>query len=78
MPLGLALYLEELSVPYSVHYGTKDAQVLPEWSFPLCRRLEALGKPVACFAYPAGHLFRGEADRVFRERALAFLRRALR
>jgi len=71
-------YLEELSVPYSVHHGTKDAQVPPEWSFALCRRLKDLGKPVACFAYPAGHLFRGEADRVFRERALAFLRRALR
>jgi dipeptidyl aminopeptidase/acylaminoacyl peptidase len=78
MPLRLALYLEELPVPYSVHHGTKDAQVPPEWSFALCRRLKDLGKPVACFAYPAGHLFRGEADRVFRERALAFLRRALR
>jgi dipeptidyl aminopeptidase/acylaminoacyl peptidase len=71
-------YLEELPVPYSVHHGTKDAQVPPEWSFALCRRLKDLGKPVACFAYPAGHLFRGEADRVFRERALTFLRRALR
>lgn len=71
-------YLEELSVPYSVHHGTRDAQVPPEWSFALCRRLKALGKPVECFAYPAGHLFRGEADRVFRERALAFLRRVLR
>jgi dipeptidyl aminopeptidase/acylaminoacyl peptidase len=75
---SLWTYLEELSVPYSVHHGTKDAQVPPEWSFTLCRRLKDLGKPVVCLAYPAGHLFRGEADRVFSEWALTFLRRALR
>lgn len=71
-------YLEELAVPYSVHHGTQDAQVPPEWSWELCRRLKALGKPVECFRYPAGHLFRGEADQAFRERVLAFLRRVLR
>jgi dipeptidyl aminopeptidase/acylaminoacyl peptidase len=32
-------YLAELSVPYSVHHGTQDAQVPPEWSWELCRRL---------------------------------------
>ncbi|GAA5336478.1 MULTISPECIES: alpha/beta hydrolase family protein [Thermus] len=71
-------YLAELSVPYSVHHGLKDAQVPPEWSWELCRRLKALGKPVECFSYPAGHLFQGEADRRFRERVLAFLGRVLR
>ncbi len=71
-------YLGELSVAYSVHHGTQDAQVPAEWSWELCRRLKALEKPVECFAYRAGHLFRGEADLAFRERALAFLRRALR
>ena len=35
-------YLAELSVPYSVHHGTQDAQVPPEWSWELCRRLKAL------------------------------------
>jgi len=70
-------YLEELSVPYSVHHGLQDAQVPPEWSWELCRRLKALGKPVECFSYPGGHLFRGEVDRVFRERVLAFLGRVL-
>ncbi|APD08417.1 MULTISPECIES: alpha/beta hydrolase family protein [Thermus] len=71
-------YLGELSVPYSVHHGLKDAQVPPEWSWELCRRLKALGKPVECFSYPAGHLFQGEADRRFRQRVLAFLGRVLR
>ncbi|GGN00506.1 peptidase [Thermus composti] len=71
-------YLADLSVPYSVHHGLKDAQVPPEWSWELCRRLKALKKPVECFSYPGGHLFRGEVDRAFRERVLAFLRRALR
>jgi len=32
---------------------------------------------VECFSYPGGHLFRGEVDRVFRERVLAFLGRVL-
>lgn len=71
-------YLGELAMPYSVHHGTQDAQVPPEWSWELCRRLKALGKPVECFRYPAGHLFRGEADQAFRERVLAFLRRVFR
>ncbi|GAA6756609.1 alpha/beta fold hydrolase [Thermus thalpophilus] len=71
-------YLAELSVPYSVHHGLQDAQVPPEWSWAPCRRLKALGKPVECFSYPGGHLFQGEVDRRFRERALAFLRRVLR
>lgn len=71
-------YLGELAVPYSIHHGTQDAQVPPEWSWELCRRLKALGKPVECFAYQAGHLFRGEVDRIFRERALAFLGRVFR
>lgn len=71
-------YLEELSVPFSVHHGTQDLQVPPGWSWELCRQLKALGKPVECFAYPAGHLFRGEADLAFRKRVLAFLERVLR
>ncbi|WP_038056561.1 alpha/beta hydrolase family protein [Thermus amyloliquefaciens] len=71
-------YLERVAVPFSVHHGTQDAQVPPEWSWELCRRLKALGKPVECFRYPAGHLFRGEADRVFRQRVLDFFGRVLR
>ncbi|MCS6868971.1 MAG: alpha/beta fold hydrolase [Thermus sp.] len=71
-------YLGEVSLPFSVHHGTQDAQVPPEWSWELCRRLKALGKPVECFSYPAGHLFRGEAEGRFRERVLAFLARVLR
>ncbi|GAB5602456.1 alpha/beta fold hydrolase [Thermus sp. FJN-A] len=70
-------YLGELSVPYSVHHGTQDAQVPPGWSWELCRRLKDLRKPVECFSYPGGHLFRGWVDRVFRERVLAFLKRVL-
>lgn len=71
-------YLAELAVPFSVHHGSQDVQVPPEWSWELCRRLKALGKPVECFRYPAGHRFRGEADRLFRERALVFLQRIFR
>ena len=70
-------YLAELAVPYSGHPGTQDARVPPEWSWELCHRLKALKKPVECFSYPGGHLFRGEVDRVFRERVLAFLGRVL-
>lgn len=70
-------YLERLSVPFSVHHGTQDAQVPPEWSWELCRRLKALGKPVECFRYPGGHLLRGQGDQVFRQRVLDFLGRVL-
>lgn len=44
----------------------------------LCRRLKALKKPVECFSYPAGHLFRGEAEAQFRARVAAFLERVFR
>ncbi len=71
-------YLAELSVPYSVHHGLYDAQVTRGWSFELCQRLKALKKPVECFSYPGGHLFRGEVDQAFRQRAFSFLLRALR
>jgi len=71
-------YLAELSVPFSVHHGLYDAEVPPEWSWELCRRLKALKKPVECFRYPGGHLFRGTADQAFRGRALSFLLRVLR
>lgn len=71
-------YLERVAVPFSVHHGTQDAQVPPEWSWELCRRLKSLGKRVECFSYPAGHLFRGPVDQAFRQRVLAFFGRVLR
>lgn len=71
-------YLERVAVPFSVHHGTQDAQVPPGWSWELCRRLKSLGKPVECFSYPAGHLFRGPADQAFRQRVLAFFGGVLR
>lgn len=71
-------YLAELSVPFSVHHGLYDLEVPPEWSFELCRRLKVLKKPVECFHYPGGHLFRGQVDQAFRKRALSFLLRVLR
>jgi len=46
-------------VPLSVHHGLQDAQVPPEWSWELCRRLKALKKPVECFSYPGGHRLPG-------------------
>ncbi|MBW6393904.1 MAG: alpha/beta fold hydrolase [Thermus sp.] len=71
-------YLERVAVPFSVHHGIQDAQVPPEWSWELCRRLKSLGKLVECFSYPAGHLFRGPVDQAFRQRVLAFFGRVLR
>ncbi len=67
-------HLERIKAAVSIHHGTADSQVPPEWSTDLCQRLQALNKTVECFSYPGQpHTFVGEGDQRFRQRVLDFL-----
>ena len=44
-------YYERIEVPVSIHHGSIDDVVPPEWSDELCARLQELGKEVECFRY---------------------------
>jgi dipeptidyl aminopeptidase/acylaminoacyl peptidase len=69
-------YLERITAAVSIHHGTVDDTVPPEWSDELCQRLQGLGKRVECFTYRGqGHTFTGEGNRLFVERAIDFFSR---
>lgn len=69
-------HLERVQAPVSLHHGTEDNVVPPEWSNDLCLRLQLLSRPVECFTYEAmPHTFRGSSDQLFMERAAAFFDR---
>lgn len=72
-------HLERIQAAVSVHHGEADDTVPPEWSAELCGRLEGLAKSVECFTYPdLAHVFWGEGDQLFTQRALDFFARYLR
>ena len=45
-------HLENISAPISIHHGTDDGVVPPEWSYQLCEQLQEMGKDVVCYRYP--------------------------
>ncbi len=45
-------HLSNISAPVSIHHGTEDGIVPPEWSYQLCAQLRELGKEVSCYRYP--------------------------
>ncbi len=45
-------HLNNISAPVSIHHGTNDGVVPPEWSYQLCEQLRELGKEVSCYRYP--------------------------
>ena len=45
-------HLENITAPVSIHQGTADSVVPPEWSYQLCQQLRDLGKEVSCYRYP--------------------------
>ncbi len=72
-------YLGELQAAVSIHHGSRDDQVPPEWSADLQARLTELGKDAEHFRYPgAGHSFYGSDYRTFMRRAVAFFEARLR
>ncbi len=72
-------YLDRIQAAVSIHHGTADELVPPEWSADLCARLAALGKSVECYSYEGEpHTFWGNGDQLFIERTIAFFDRELK
>jgi dipeptidyl aminopeptidase/acylaminoacyl peptidase len=72
-------YLDRIAAAVSIHHGSNDGTVPPEWSADLCDRLQALNKTVECFVYEGQpHTFGGDGDRLFMQRVAEFFERELR
>jgi dienelactone hydrolase len=70
--------LDHIGASVSIHHGSGDETVPPEWSADLCARLQNLGKDAECFIYTgAPHTFYGSADALLQERVRAFFERTL-
>jgi dienelactone hydrolase len=66
-------HLENISAPVSIHHGTADGVVPPEWSYQLCEQLRELGKEVSCYRYPGEpHNFNASARKRMIDRVTAF------
>lgn len=66
-------HLEYIEAATSIHYGTADPIVPPEWSEELCSLLDAFGISFECFSYPdQPHIFNGEGYNLFMRRVLQF------
>jgi dipeptidyl aminopeptidase/acylaminoacyl peptidase len=69
-------HLDRVSTPISVHHGSADTVVPPEWSADLCQRLTDAQHPVECHAYLGmPHTFSGASDDLFMRRVVAFFDR---
>ena len=72
-------YLDRIRATVSINYGLADKTVDPAWSMDLCNRLQNLNKPVECFSFPGeGHIFGGQSDLLFQQRAVAFFAQYLK
>ena len=66
-------HLERVTAAVSIHHGTADETVPPEWSVDLCQRLQALGKVVECYSYNGQpHNFTPAGVALLMERTVAF------
>ena len=66
-------YLDRITAAVSIHHGSLDDQAPLPWSEDLCRRLQALEKPVECFTYDGQpHTFVGDGDQLFVQRVREF------
>ena len=66
-------HLDRIQAAVSIHHSLDDETVPPAWSAELCDQLTALGKTVECFTYEGvPHTFRGDRDREFMARYVAF------
>lgn len=72
-------FLPDLAAAVSIHHGSADQAVPPEWSDNLCAWLQDLGKDVECFSYPGQpHTFIDRSDELFRQRVEEFFDRTLK
>jgi dienelactone hydrolase len=66
-------HLDRVTAPVSIHHGSADAVVPPEWSDELCQRLTASQHAVECHAYLGmPHTFYGASEDLFMERVVTF------
>ncbi len=74
-----ASFLPDVQAAVSIHHGSADLAVPPEWSDTLCGWLRDLGKRVECFSYPGQpHTFVNQGDKLFRQRVQEFFDRELK
>ncbi len=72
-------HLERIDVAVSIHHGSADTVVPPEWSADLCARFQALDKPVECVTYDGQpHTFQGAGDQLFIQNTITFFDTHLR
>jgi uncharacterized protein len=72
-------YFGQVTAAVSIHQGTADQTVPPDWSELTCQQMQALGRTVACHYYDGQpHTFRGQGDRQFIQDTLDFFDRYLR
>ncbi|GAB4178223.1 MAG: alpha/beta fold hydrolase [Roseiflexaceae bacterium] len=66
-------YFADVTAPVMLHHGTADTTVEASASIRIAEQLRALGKDVTLHLYEGqGHALRGEAERQYFERTLAF------
>jgi dipeptidyl aminopeptidase/acylaminoacyl peptidase len=66
-------HLANITAPVSIHHGTADGVVPPEWSYQLCEQLRELGKAVSCYRYPGEpHNFSAAGRKRLLDRVTAF------
>jgi dipeptidyl aminopeptidase/acylaminoacyl peptidase len=71
-------FLDEISVPLSIHHGADDEVVPVKWSQELCVDLKQMGKQEECFIYPQqAHTFQNDGDPLFIKRTIDFFRSSL-
>lgn len=74
-----ARHLDAVAAAVSIHHGAADDEVPPAWSDELCAMLQEAGKAVECYGYEGQpHIFNGEADALFMQRAVDFFDRNLK
>ena len=68
-------HFKNITAPISIHHGTDDGVVPPEWSYQLCEQLRELGKEVSCYRYSGEpHNFTSAGRKKLIDRVSAFFR----
>jgi uncharacterized protein len=71
-------YLQNVTAPVQIHWGTADETVPYKWPGDLLDGLRAAGKQVEYFEYPGQpHSFQGAANQLYLQRIAAFFQQEL-